>query len=417
MGEQDNIDKKSFIRNLHEFVDPGEKIAARERIVEISPLEQIFPMSESEVTALGITPEQEQNALLQENRFQESTVVVIDCNIKGLGDSIIEARHAVATAERTPHKEFLIRMPQSVTDMKSLYLPNNARFVNNISENYLRRDDTFFLNFSSVSPKFVAQAINRWGLSGRFKNRAQEIEEDGRVSNWYNSALPYPKNVYEALGFDVHDSNYNLLDIYYAARAGELGVAIRKSDLEKSFLHFPQDRLRKLPQNIDILIAPDAKELDENKRQSRKSLSVEKWAEVFRQLPQSLEIGIVKGLSHPKYTQKVLEVAQFEGLNAFEVDTPTLNDFADAVLQSKKFVGGDSGTTHVASEIVLAARENGRLVDIRELFTYDLIDIGEYAIRGLGRQGRILEIFKRNRTPIRDHKLIPSKAIADFIAG
>lgn len=310
----------------------------------------------------------------QKPKFEQADLIVVDCNPMGLGDSLMQARCALAIAGKISDKSFAIRMPKAVMEMRYLKYPSNTQIISHIPRDYLDRDQTFFMTFDHNGLSIPHVLVELTAV--------EHLREDNRIFKPDMSSITGYSDFWRPLGIDHGRVNYNLRDLRDAVMAYELGVLLTEADLRQSFLHFDHSVIWQNPQVFQLLVAPDAREQPASgDNRSQKSLSAGRWKQVFAALPKSLEIGIVMGHSHPRYCKRVLKAARSAGLNAIEIITPTLDDFCAAVLKSYRFVGMDSGTTHLAVQIAASARLHDRQIDIREIYN-GLTPVTAYGISG-----------------------------------
>lgn len=198
--------------------------------------------------------------------------------------------------------------------------------------------------------------------------------------------------------------------VMYMLRVG--GVNVNFDTYYQSILHFSSEFVDQHPPTSDFLIIPDALEGDGrfNQYRSFKSITPEKWSEIFSHLDPKLKMAIVMGTAHPAYCRDVIEAALQAGHTNVQVVQGSLDDVVNAVLTTRKFVGMDSGTTHIAAEVVKAARQAGREIQFRQLFNAG-VSFGKYGIAG--------ESFHTLIYRAEDDDLdgIDAKAVADFIAA
>lgn len=163
------------------------------------------------------------------------------------------------------------------------------------------------------------------------------------------------------------ERNQNDAEIALACQL--LGVETRKQDIVRnSIFPFPSEQLRRVKQDLDYFIIPDAGEqpTPDGKR-SRKSLTVEAWDQIFQTLPKTKRVAILKGVAHPAYVDAVVERAKRAGLQ-IEIIEGNLGAVGAHMLRAKTIVGMDSGTTHLAVDAVRAAEQVGTKIKLKEIF-------------------------------------------------
>lgn len=173
---------------------------------------------------------------------------------------------------------------------------------------------------------------------------------------------------------------FNNYDFNVMFRIGRYGAVVDPVLFYQSIFTITPEQLTTHPITSDILIVPDAKELNTvDKNRSIKSISADKWATVFSKLDPTVQVAIIIGTAHPQYCQAVVEVAHQSGLQNVQAVAGSLSDVINAILSTRRFVGMDSGTTHLAAEVIKAARQAGRTIDFREIYndnTYNFYDFG-----------------------------------------
>lgn len=196
-------------------------------------------------------------------------------------------------------------------------------------------------------------------LGLNFMKYPQNVIEADRSRSRPHTALILLDQLYEPFVEDSHVSRDQAM-LYVASRLSRRDVD--SEQYHASLFQFDQRALRNLPISSDVLIFPDAKSKairGENRLEhSRKSLSPSSWGKIFEKLDRQKHYTIVRGVSYPDYCDAVIEQARSAELAVDVVDTD-LNGIVRAMLSTRKFVGMDSGTTHLADQVIKAAKLPG----------------------------------------------------------
>ncbi len=262
----------------------------------------------------------------------------------GIGDNIMALRFIRPTAEQFPKKTFMIPVAGAVLGLRYLDLPPNCIVFD--------------------------------------KNNTLPIPADLSINYFFACNAVDLKNQL------IRDHpNYSEHDIAGILRLLELGIKIEQKDIESSILSFSNEVIEAVPQDLDIMIAPDAREMRlVSEKRSRKSLSLRQWETVLSQVSPGLVIGILMGSSNQEYCRNILRLAKKysrkQGFFVEKIEVATLGEVAEQILRAKTFVGMDSGTTHLAYEVMSAAREKGREIRIKELYNSSFFRTQQYALRG-----------------------------------
>jgi hypothetical protein len=366
-----------------------------------------FPLHDDQITALAEEPrglwtkhqdpfrlrtnlDHDQSMRLfhdQREQFANSQTVIAECRSLGLGDCFNNLRYALLLAEKSPEKQVIIAVTRPISEMNLIDLPSNARMVTDYDEELLQEPNVFVIRFQLLN--LLQETFATKKIPDELLLKLSQLESEGRYATYHNSlAYPY-QNLANVLGLDTDGIGYNMHDLLNASRLQFLGISVDEADIRRS-ITLPEAK-KDSPYRYDLLIVPDAGENRQDDR-SVKSLSPEKWGEVFALLPSDLTIGIVMGHENPGYTRRVLEEAMNRALQVEYVTTPTLDDFCEAVMQSRKFVGGDTGPTHIARDVINAAHEMGRDISFRELFDEGRHALMEYGTIGNGGDGKVLVV-------------------------
>ncbi len=321
---------------------------------------------------------------LELKKFEQSKVIVFwDFMGAGIGDVITALRYMRCMAEHFPEKECVAFVHPAMLDVKHLALPPNCKLI----------------------------------------SRGVGFETD-KYAQGVNIPLSVPMNI---LGSEeLVKAPENIHDIACLRTLHDYGVDLTVRDLEKSIVSFPREEIYKTQYVYDYLFAPDAKEEDTlTMDRSMKSLSIEQCEAIFSRIPKKAVLGIVIGTAHPAHCEAVYTlargIARKRGFAVTRAQTSTLDDLALEILKSNTFIGMDSGTTHWAYEVALAAKNVGRTIHIKEIFNSALFKISQYALRGGSDfvevlHGPILPSGRNHREKM-DVACIPRQDITDFIFG
>ena len=370
----------------------SDEIARPSEVLEVARLEDIFPIprekyemifrSENTPTCEGIL-----------ETMDRSETVMVSLNLHGLGDSVIEMRHAMLMARSFPEKGFVFVVPKGFLQISGWELPQNVRLCKEYDEDIM------------ADPSSLLVCLNQAGSIHYEIRDAQK----GLLSSYYKmlnerrvfclADLLMTRSIYgylQRIGCLPFASGVNYTDIFYAMSLDLLGA----KNLSASHLDVPMLKpvVPEAENEFDIVIAPDAREYpDSVDGVSIKSLPLHVWSKLASHLPKDKKVCLVKGVCAPQYCEKVYEELMAKGIDATFRETPTLGDFVSLVRSGRRFVGMDSGTTHLASE---AAKVSS--FDIREIYSISEFSVEEYGIRGLGQRGLILPIYIHY---LRDHNL------------
>ncbi len=205
-------------------------------------------------------------------------------------------------------------------------------------------------------------------LGLNFMKYPENVIESDRRRSPSHTALISLDQLYEPFVEDPHVTRDQGM-LYVASRLS--GRDVNSEQYNAPLFQFEGSALRKLPISSDVLIFPDAKSKairGENRLEhSSKSLSPSSWGAIFAKLDRQARYAIVRGTSFPYYCDAVIEQARSAGLTVDVVETD-LNGIVRAILSTKKFVGMDSGTTHLADQVIKAAQIAGREIAFREIF-------------------------------------------------
>lgn len=321
----------------------------------------------------------------QKERFDQAHTVIAECRSIGLGDAFNHLRYALLLAEKRPDKHVIIAVNQPIADLASLAVPLNAHIMTNYEAGLLQDPRVFVVKFQLVSllqEYFALQQIHR-----ETYDRFRQIEADGRYATYHNSLAFQWEHLAQVLGIDPEAHDYNVSDLINATRLQLLGIPICETDICKPIMRSTEEDDDSY--HYDLLIVPDAGE-DAWDGRSVKSLSADTWGQIIACLPGEMRIGIVKGHQHPAYTEQVSEIARRQGAAVEDIETISLDDFCDVVRRSRRYVGGDTGPTHLARDVIKAAYQAGREIAFREVYDEGRHPLREYGTVGNGEDGKTL---------------------------
>lgn len=259
----------------------------------------------------------------------QGRAMIADASAIGLGDKFIFLRHVAGFARHFPDRKFFVQ-PALIPPLNALSMPPNV--------------------VVEASEPEGAQKILFNDLTKPF------IKENGLYRSTRDAAM-----------------------MCHLARVTGLDVQL----YDEPIVGIDQRRLQANPITHDVIIFPDALEVPEycqGYRKSQKSIAVSKWKEIFKCMGKDLDIAIVRGVAHPEYCDYVLEIARWTGHHANMVEG-NLDHVTDAILSARRFVGMDSGTTHLAAQVIRAAQKEGRNIAFRQFFA-PIFPLELYGISG-----------------------------------
>jgi hypothetical protein len=331
----------------------------------------------------------------QRERFSQANIVIAECRSIGLGDAFNHLRYALLLAEKTPDKHILIAVNHHIADLACLDVPLNAHIMTGYDAELLTNPRVFVIKFQLMSlmqEHMATQQIHR-----ETYDMFRQIEVDGRYATYHNSLAFHWEHLARVIGLDPAATDYNVAELVNIARLQLLGVAVSDADVRRPVTHIAECDAEAC--RYDLLIVPDAGENVWDGR-SIKSLSANTWGQVIALLPRGMRIGIVRGHQHPDYTDQVVEVATRYGDAVEEIETRTLEDFCRLVGQTERYVGGDTGPTHLARDVIKAAYLKGRRIAFREIYDEGRYPLHEYGTTGSGEDGKMLVVnTKRAKAP------------------
>lgn len=347
----------------------------------------------------------------QRDALEKAKDIVIHTASGGLGDCLCELRFALMTARRFPNKQVVILVHPAMLPIPWIDVPPNARLLIWLPEDYAERSDIFFLtyNYSLDIARVWLAWKNRFNLPWDPRPLVatmHHLQLQGAAASTAELRTVQANGLEQILVKDGHDCCtqpypvYTTSDLLCAVRNWTLGIPASTADLQRSvFMDGPWSH-EQIEQPLDLLVAPDAFGgfLDSNGR-SYKSLLPTTWSQVLQALPADLSVGIVIGTAHAAYCDIVFHLVQRVRPKLKRIVTPTLADFCLRVASSRRYIGSDTGTTHIAADLAAADPRESPLT-IYALFNREVADLSRYGIRGLGSRGRIL-VYQRQRHGMR----------------
>lgn len=336
------------------------------------------------------------------DKFQQSTEVYIESSMFGIGDTVEDLRFTLLLAKKYPDKKFKMGVKKHIKDLsdnKLLKDMPNIEFVTDIPQETIENKDSFFLSFHPELP----MQIMLFTRSPQNATTIGKVLSENRYSDYSGHRSRIKPELFAKTFHISSQTSWNRMDLAHAYRLSILGVSFDGTELQDSIFQIPVEKVRKSPE-YDLLIVPDAKEQENQSpivvdgvvvNRSNKSLSLDKWREIFTEMNKKGyrgRVGVVKGTSHSVYTEEVYSLAlEIFGDNSVNMlETPTLSDFIDVVVNSRIFLGGDSGTTHIASEVAREVSKKGRSIKLVEYYHGNMFDVSHYGIRGHGVDSKII---------------------------
>lgn len=334
-------------------------------------------------------PNQEKMRLIQD-QFRHADLIVAICGTFGLGDAVMQTRYALEIARQTG-QPVMCQVPEPLVAPFSLsrkQLPNLA-FVSKVPWETLERPRTFFFTLESGFPGNLSAWLEGAHEASRqtyyeHVNACDYILQSNRSFSESAAMYSFPgekkMEVYSRLKV-VPKARVNSFDQGYSAVLQLLGLEAEAGRLSESTLTpFSPAEVDAIPQDLAAVVAPDAKEFSlASKNRSEKSLSLDTWSKLWAAWPKQEKISVVEGVSHPDYCREVLARARQQGLSA-EGFRGSLLELTRHILRGRVFVGMDSGTTHLAVEVVRAARAAGREIKLREIFNSKIVPVDSYGV-------------------------------------
>ncbi len=377
---------------------------------DFSPL----PVGELLALALGV----EQRKALERRVFDQASSIRMLEHAGGIGDALVSARQVRAAAVQFPGKQFAMYVPDTLLSLP-FQLPANVTLYSAAKRDPDMSYDTDF--FMCASPIFNAHQVILWDNAGLAPMKdLQAVQSANQSGHFATALLPDAASIPPALealdtqfGTSLVGDNRSYGETSRMLQGRTLIVDTNAQELaEPLFKPFME---ASMSPKYDLLIVPDAKEGTVSDaagvERSLKSLSVSQWEAIAPQLPDNLTYAVVRGVDHPDYCAKVAELLQTEGKDVNFISTQTLGEFARVVAESAKALVMDSGTAHIAGEVVKAVQPS-REIALRECYGQDTpYPLAEYAVRDLPPGlGKILA----SNIPLQN---VPAVTLADFITS
>lgn len=339
--------------------------------------------------------EQQRDFLQRKDKFQKAKVIVGVCGSWGLGDAIMEARYMLALAKKTG-RAVLCQVPPPLVEALRPASKDTPNFgvVGAITGQIIDDPSVFYISLNGTFPRDIESWIENCPSDLddpthlAFLEKCEEISFDHRslsLSDIYDAqtnardSLPELEKRYR---LTIAENNC-LADQHFSLLLATLGIDFSVKEISNSSLTpFSSEELANIPQDYDYIIAVDAKEFEEmdgRVKRSSKSLPVSTWEEIFSRFPPGTKISFVMGNSHSAYCKEVLRRARLVNSSLhIDVFQGSLLELARHILRGKRFIGMDSGTTHLAVDVIRAAKED-RKIELRQVFNSAIVKASHYA--------------------------------------
>jgi hypothetical protein len=334
--------------------------------------------------------------------------VIVHTASGAIGDCIGELRYAFLAARSLADKHFTIIVHPALATLTWLDAPSNATLTTEPPDHFVRHPDAFWMTWHFAFD--LQQAWREW--KQRFNlawdlrpimYAMNELQGNGRAASAAHLLAWCAAGPKLSFAQEIRAQRpeprprYNAWDTLCLLQSWLLGIPLDADDVQRSLITRDLWNVSSRDSTLDVLVAPDAwGSFMVGVGRSFKSLSAAKWGEVLEALPADLSVGIVIGTAHPEYCETVYYHARSVHADTRRVVTPTLADFCVAVAGAAKFVGSDSGTTHLAAEVAQAQPEEGTLA-LRVLFNSEVANPALHGIRGLGNRGQVLVYYAPER--------------------
>ena len=356
----------------------------------IKHLELLLPNMEwqqDRATVYHLTPQKEAKYKAMSEKLAQSSRVIVVMGMWGLGDTIIETRFAINLARQTG-KQVVCQVPGGLlpfADRLRQAFPN-IQLVDKVPQQFLADQQTVVMRFLGGGGGI--REVERW-CEGDPQTNSEVMKkkiEEGQAMELEDFTVPEitdtPGTFPDPFAPVQHQmGKFNTLSYTAGFVTQSLGIPATAEDIrDTSLVSFSKEEVEGVPQDLDLVIIPDAKEFpDEKNFQSYKALDPRMWELILDQLPRNQKIGIVMGVSHPDYCQAIINSAEKLG-HQVEVISGNLEQLARQLLRAKKVVGMDSGTTHLAKDVQTAARKAGRSIELKPLFNEEISHFEQYGI-------------------------------------
>ncbi len=376
---------------------------ARKSNIDITSYELALPQITGPNVVEQAFNEESNRGLLREIRkkFARAQKYVVICGDFGLGDAIIQARYALLLAQKTHRPVICQVQPVLLDSLKLSSRATSISYVEVVPRDIVLDSDTFIIDLEYS----LTKNMRGWGESLNMDDirniRDKERYYDDDYRRRFNLDLA---SILDKFFINTQQGN-NRTEAKYALALLLLGdIKLTRKEIKGSSLTgFSASEVRIIPQDLDLLIAPDAGEVEVSKEnRSRKSLDLKSWERLFEIMPTHFKIGIVQGISHPRYCRQVVDLGIGRQLN-IQIIQGNLLHFAKQVLRAKHFVGVDSGTTHLAVDVVRSARRHKRDIKIWEFFNTGFVLPEDNAIT----EGVVAEasVFGNNEWDFKDRDI------------
>ena len=339
--------------------------------------------------------------------FSRAARVAVNAAAGGLGDSFLQLKPAFAAARHNPDKAFTIVVhPALLSFVEAVKTPANVTLVAELDVVSLERTPSFVLSYMLAYPADVA-----W-MNWMARSDWTPPPDVTRAIVRRLAAAQGVSSAFDLCHRGTAPVACKLADYVTALQNTLLGIPVDDDDLRRPVLARPRPAERRW----DVLIAPDAFTFRTAAGdRSRKSLSVERWREVFSLLQRDLRVGIVTGTAHVQYSASVAASAAELLPYADKVEVDLLG-LIDAISGTRVYVGADTATTHIASDHASASD-----VIVRMLFNEAAASLRVYGIGGRGERAPILSLSPAGVPHVSpwsdalDLSSIPADIVARFI--
>lgn len=306
----------------------------------------------------------------------------------GLGDSFLILRHTLNAIKGLPqNKEVCIQAPAPLIPiLKKQTRGRSVEWVTKMSSQKLLQhinDGSILSPFpderSTTNPESwidIHTREQRHDWQDRLMFRRGSFLHD--AANW-RDLLTLTDKVSSVLKQD----NANSIDLRVNLFFQLLGMY----EQNQAFQQQPLLEVSPRKPDFDYIIAPDAgeREIEEaiagthlQVAKSGKSLSLPMWERLFPTIANKRAI-IIQGTQHPQYCQAVAKIARSCGVDAYTF-SGTLEECAQITARGKRYIGMDSGPTHLTLDVQRSLALQGQTLEIREIICGSDSFIQEYAI-------------------------------------
>ena len=325
------------------------------------------------LNSFNFGPKKEQKIVEYRREFAAAETYIVPIGVWGLGDSFMHLRYAIhlarATQKRVVCQVQHVLLPFAADLQRAV---PNLELVAKVPSADIAEDNSFLVRFMGGGGNLTG--VSSWAEGDEATNlqlvKAKQLSfkavqlDDLTVPEVGEMIFPEPMKQAE-----FPESEINIADYTAGFVMQTLGLDVTAADIVESSIFTPsKEQVEAVTQDIDYLLVPDAKEMpDEHDFQSMKSLPLFAWRAFFAQLPRDKKVGIVLGVSHPQYCEAVIQMAESMDIQV-EVIQGTLQELAVQYLRAKNLVGVDSGTTHLARDVQVAAKKHGRMINLKPIF-------------------------------------------------